>query len=257
MTNHDPEEQYKSPVNLLSRSGFNQRYGTRSWFGWIAEQVAAPTGHVLDIGCGTGAFWTSVAGRWTPARLTLADTSDGMLEHAGVRLAYHYTTDTVLADAMALPFDGASFDDVVAMHMLYHTRDPAQALSEIFRVLKPGGRAIITTVGDDDLEVLSDLSREVFGRSGSDLVVPVFGARRAGPLIAAQFDSVAHSVFQDRFRIDDTEVAADFITSFPPGESATPEQVDRFKTRFEAMGRAGGGVVETDRFQHLFVATRP
>ncbi len=48
-------------------------------------------------------------------------------------------------DICALPFGNGSFDMVIANHVLEHVADDARALSEIFRILKPGGRAVLQT----------------------------------------------------------------------------------------------------------------
>lgn len=51
----------------------------------------------------------------------------------------------VVADAHNLPFDDNSFDAVLAVEVLEHLYDPHMAVSEMYRVLKPGGRVILTT----------------------------------------------------------------------------------------------------------------
>ena len=252
-----PEDNYKTTGNLTRRGDFNGRFGNFSWFGWVAEHVAAPTGRVLDIGCGPGWFWKRQARQWQPAHLTLADTSEAMLSAARTRLAEDFPIDTQIADVASLPFDDASFDDVFAMHMLYHSRDPARALREIARVLKPDGRAIITTVNDRDLQVMADLSRQVFGSSGTDLIMPVFGTARATDLLPQAFASLTRHACKDTFAVDDTEAALDYICSFPPGTTADDTARGAFRDAFDAMRQKGGGVVQMDRLQDLFIATGP
>jgi SAM-dependent methyltransferase len=253
----DPKVQYKTPQNLTCRAEFNARYGTVSWFGWLAQQITPPKGHVLDVGCGPGWFWKSVAGRWQPQHLTLADISPAMLEAAQARLREEFDLSTQQADVTALPFADNSFDDVLAMHMLYHADDPAKALREIARVLRPGGRAILTTVGDDDLAVMGALSREVFGSAGGDLIFPVFGGNRAATLVPEVFGAVETRLCRDRFEVDDTQAALGYITSFPPGTSASDAQRAQFGDRFEAMRVAAGGAVAMERQQVLIMARQP
>lgn len=257
MSELDPAKQYKTTGNLAKRGDFNARYGTFSWFVWLADLVEPPTGHVLDIGCGPGWFWKSVAGRWTPQKLTLADVSPGMLEAAQTRLSDHFNLETVCCDVDHMPFADDSFDHVIAMHMLYHSKDPARALSEIARVLKPGAQAIITTVNDADLSVMADLSRAVFGSSGTDLIMPVFGAARGMELLAKTALEVTHHPCKDVFEVDDTDAALDYITSFPPGITADATSRGAFRHRFEAMRQAGGGHVQMARLQDLFIARKP
>ena len=257
MTAAAPEDNYKTTGNLTRRGDFNGRYGTFSWFGWVADHVTAPTGRVLDIGCGPGWFWKRVSDHWHPAHLTLADTSDAMLSAARTRLSEYVPIDTQIADVTELPFEDDSFDDVFAMHMLYHSRDPARALREIARVLKPEGRAIITTVNDRDLEVMADLSRATFGSSGTDLIMPVFGTARATELLPQAFARITRHACKDVFAVDDTEAALDYICSFPPGTTADEAARAEFRDAFEAMRQKGGGVVHMNRLQDLFIATGP
>ena len=254
MTELDPAQQYKTPSNLTRRADFNARYGTVNWFDWVAEQAGAPGGRVLDIGCGPAWFWKKLAGRWQPDHLVLSDISEGMLEAAAERLGADYELSTVQADAVELPFEAETFDHVFAMHMLYHVTDPAKALAEMARVLKPGGRALITTIGDDDLKAIGDLSREAFGSCGTDLIVPVFGGARAKDLIPDAFAQVDHRQLRDTYCVDDTDAAVAYITSFPPGIDAAPEAAAAFRARFDAERMAAGGALRAERVQDLFIA---
>lgn len=92
---------------------------------------------ILDVGCGTGAMSRRMA-RW--GRVVSADFSPLALQFSRRRGLDHL----VGADAMRLPFSGERFDVVVAMDMLEHLKDDCRALSEFFRVLKPGGRVFAT-----------------------------------------------------------------------------------------------------------------
>jgi SAM-dependent methyltransferase len=64
------------------------------------------------------------------------------------------------ADAQALPFPDATFDRAMANHMLYHVPDIGAALREMRRVVKPGGRVVLTTNASDHMERLRALHRE-------------------------------------------------------------------------------------------------
>jgi SAM-dependent methyltransferase len=61
-----------------------------------------------------------------------------------VEYAIFRNTD-VVADAHALPFDDATFDAAIVMNAFEHYRDPGKVASELFRVLKPGGRLHVRT----------------------------------------------------------------------------------------------------------------
>jgi ubiquinone/menaquinone biosynthesis C-methylase UbiE len=92
---------------------------------------------ILDIGCGTGAMSARIA-RW--GRVVSADFSPLALQFSRRRGLAHL----VGADAMRLPLASNRFDVLLAMDMLEHLPDDCRALSEFFRVLKPGGRVFAT-----------------------------------------------------------------------------------------------------------------
>ena len=113
---------------------------------------------VLDMGCGRGAVLTAVARRLVTGRVTgvdiwsTTDQSGNAMEVAlrnasleGVGGRVHIET----ADMRALPFPDATFDLVVsslAIHNIRSNADRKRAISEGFRVLKPGGRMVIVDI---------------------------------------------------------------------------------------------------------------
>jgi len=99
---------------------------------------------VLDCGVGTGALSSALA-RVMPGsfRLDAIDLSPRMLERARDRLRADGLEATLQrGDACALPYNDGAFDIVMTAHMLEHLPDPGVALSEMVRVLKPGGLLI-------------------------------------------------------------------------------------------------------------------
>lgn len=97
---------------------------------------------VLDVGCGNGYVLSKFAKEGalvsgvdvTPAGIAVTRKRFDMLGLEG---------DLRVADAQELPFEDGSFDCVTSMGVLHHVPDTEKAVSEILRVLKPGGRFII------------------------------------------------------------------------------------------------------------------
>ena len=92
---------------------------------------------VLEVGCGWGelAEWIQ---RDTGAEVVAVDLSPRMVE-----LARERGVDARVADVQELPFADGEFDLVVAAWMLYHVPDLDRGLTELARVLRPGGRLVI------------------------------------------------------------------------------------------------------------------
>ncbi|NUR99795.1 MAG: methyltransferase domain-containing protein [Kribbellaceae bacterium] len=96
---------------------------------------------ILDVGCGSGPL--SAALRDRGAIVSGLDLSASMLELARRRLGDD--VDLRVADlAKPLPYDDAAFDDVVCSLALHNLKDWTEPLAELHRVLKPGGRLILS-----------------------------------------------------------------------------------------------------------------
>jgi arsenite methyltransferase len=113
---------------------------------------------VLDVGCGRGLMLIGAAKRLTTGRATGIDIwqaedlsgnrPEATLENAR-REGVLDRIEVQTGDMRQMPFADNTFDVVVsraAIHNLYETGDRAQAISEIARVLKPGGRALIEDI---------------------------------------------------------------------------------------------------------------
>jgi ubiquinone/menaquinone biosynthesis C-methylase UbiE len=92
----------------------------------------------IDIGCGNGAFTEVLAQRCKPAELQGIDPSAAQIEYARGRPCASSTT-FALGDALELPFDANRFDAAVMALVLFFLPDPARGLSEMIRVVRPGG----------------------------------------------------------------------------------------------------------------------
>jgi SAM-dependent methyltransferase len=155
-------EQYKTPRNLNARIQLHKRFSTNphSWLHWVFEQLhLAPGMRVLEVGGGPGGLWDENRHRLpSPMHITFTDRSTGMVAQAISTLAGLPHFYFGVADAQALPFAGASFDVVVANHMLYHVPDRGKALAEIRRVLRPTGRFFAATNDRAHMGELHDLA---------------------------------------------------------------------------------------------------
>ena len=107
---------------------------------------AAEISAVLEIGSGPGELAVEVARRLPGGEIVGIDLAQAMIDRATERARAAGLDQRVrfeLADAAALPLVDASFDVVVSTLSLHHWSDPAAVFTEIARVLRPGGVALI------------------------------------------------------------------------------------------------------------------
>lgn len=132
----------------------------RLWRRSVLKRVAPKAGQaILDLAAGTGA--SSAVFAKPGVRVIAADFSKGMLEEGRRR---HPNLEFVFADATALPFTDNEFDAVTMSFGLRNVVDVPKALSELFRVTKPGGRVVICEFSKVSIPVLRGLYNFYLGR---------------------------------------------------------------------------------------------
>jgi SAM-dependent methyltransferase len=109
-----------------------------------------PGERILDVATGTGWASRSIARRFPSARVTGVDIADQLLAHGRAladreRLAIDYR----IGDAERLPFADAEFDAAVSTFGVMFASKPELAASELARVVRPGGRIVLSTWKDD------------------------------------------------------------------------------------------------------------
>jgi ArsR family transcriptional regulator len=124
-------------------------FGDRSpLIGMLA--VADPEWVVADLGCGTGALSATLAP--FVRQVIAVDASAAMLAAARRRLDGAANVDVRQGELEALPIERASVDTVVMSLVLHYIAEPAKALGEAARVVRPGGRLIIVDMMPHDHE---------------------------------------------------------------------------------------------------------
>lgn len=127
---------------------YDRRYDQgpgRSYHAHLSEKVMdslPPGGRLLDIGCGTGLFVERYCERG--GRAVGLDLSPKMIERARDRCR---SAEWTVGTGETLPFRDDVFDAVSSLLAFSYFRDPDRMLAEVLRVLRPGGRLSLCTLG--------------------------------------------------------------------------------------------------------------
>ena len=143
----------------------------RLWRIATTKAIAPRKGmRILDLAAGTGTLSAALIAHG--AEVVAADFSEGMLAEGRKRYADNPLIEFVWADAMALPFDDNSFDAATISYGLRNISDPKQAIAEMRRVVKPGGRVVIAEFSTPP----SAIVRAPYGFYGRHVLPRIAGA---------------------------------------------------------------------------------
>lgn len=257
--------QYRDSRNLEARIRLHQRFSTNpmGWYPWYLEQLDLPPQcQILELGCGSGSMWKTNLEKLPQGwQFTLTDFSLGMAKQASQNLPEERFRFTV-ADAQAIPFPAQSFDAVIANHMLYHVPDVPQALSEIRRVLRPGGRFFAATNGNQHMAemnmLVERLTPDLF--ENNEISAPgtwtrSFNLENGGEQIAEFFRNVTLKRYEDGLIVTEAQPLVDYVLSMLGHfQTRLPhEKITEF-TRQLAAEIEDHGAIRITKASGLFIA---
>jgi SAM-dependent methyltransferase len=174
---------------------------------WDAIVAKEPT-RVLEVGPGPGEVSERMQ-RELGAEVVAIDVSERMVELARVR-----GVDARVGDVQELPFAEADFDLVVAAWVLFHVPDLDRGLSEIARVLKPGGRLVAVTNSEHHLA-------EARAQAGFSMVGHMTFSRENGEgALRRHFDRVERIDVDGTLTFADAEAIRTYVRSLVTAEHA-------------------------------------
>jgi len=134
------------PSGRLGRAGVRVLAKRHGAFAAMAKELdLQPEDDLLDIGCGPGGLLTEQASQvHFVAGLDLSDISLGTARQRLADRIAAGTAEVVKGDAMALPWEDGRFSVVSSMNCVKFVPEPLRAVREMYRVLRPGGRAFLT-----------------------------------------------------------------------------------------------------------------
>jgi ubiquinone/menaquinone biosynthesis C-methylase UbiE len=237
--------QYETDANLAARQSIYAYQHPRIDLAARVLDLAAPapSDTIVDVGCGNGAYLAELARRGFAGRVIGVDLSFGMLAAARDRLSVaaepgkpqesaNQADLTVRpmpvtlanADATTLPLRDGVADLAFAAHMLYHVPDPVDALRELRRVTRPGGRVVIVLNGPAHLRQL----RAVVAAARGDL--EAMGERvnldDGESLARSVFPNVTRHDFVAELHVPALGPIADYVRSMSgTSQEADPDRV--------------------------------
>jgi len=252
------KNQYKDSSNLDARIALHTRFSRnrQGWMPWLFEQIDLQPGmRVLEVGCGPGTLWSENRERIPPdLHLTLSDYSYGMTLTARRNLPEVVPAAYGNINALHLPFADQTFDALIANFMLYHVPNCWQALGEIRRVLRPGGKLYASTVGDAHLRELDEMARR-FNPAMDDYNNRLIGFSLENGMeqLADWFDEIELRRYEDALDVTDAEA---LVAYFASGTRATVTAGQRqgFTAWLEAEMQRSGGVIHISKDSGLFIA---
>ena len=150
--------------NLISRTDIFRRL-----YDLVARDISSycSEGNILDIGTGPAWLLIKLYERSPKLRLTGVDISSSMVTKALNNVARVGLSDVIkikAGDASHLPCTDESFDAVVSTGSMHHWKNPSASLNEIYRVIKPGGYALMYDLVSDTPGTILKESVHEFGR---------------------------------------------------------------------------------------------
>lgn len=212
--------QYQDATNISARIRLHRDYSVnrQGWFPWIYEQCQIRPGmQVLELGCGNGALWAENMSR-LPDRIsvTLSDISDGMLRDARRTIGGQDPRFSFAAfDCHSIPYADASFDLVIANHVLFYCSDLDRVFREVRRVLRPDGVFLCSTYGASHMREISSLVQEFDSRIvlSAEKLYEHFGLENGAALLAPYFAPVRCLCYEDAIELDRAEPLIEYILS--------------------------------------------
>jgi len=144
---HYQKDAFESDYFEIRNSG--TEHGERRVREYIASQITAKNGRILDVGCGKA--W--VAQLFCPKGFEVVSMDIALRNTSRALKEFPFGNHSaIVADAFSLPFRKSTFDCIIASEIIEHVPAPGAFIKSLFGVLKSGGKLIITTPYKEKLQ---------------------------------------------------------------------------------------------------------
>ncbi len=144
MSSAETNQQIREEFNRWAESGRGEDMQNDHWpitLPMLQRMNARPDENILDVGCGAGWLSRTLAKGAPQGRVVGMDISDEMIRHARAASSEFGNLVFIVGGVDEIPWENNFFSRVVSVESSYYWPDPARGLSELFRVLHPGGSA--------------------------------------------------------------------------------------------------------------------
>ena len=164
-------------LKVQALMGWEKEYRNLQWFG-LQDGM-----RILEVGCGPGFITEQLAERLPCSRITGLDMDETLLKHAEGLLdeKARNNVNFVQASVYDTGLPDSSYDFVVARMLFLHLHQPEEAVLELSRVLKPGGKLVIIDIDDGifgvvqpDIEGFQSIAQkftEMQGKAGGNRLI--------------------------------------------------------------------------------------
>lgn len=239
--------QYRNSTNISARIRLHRLFSSnkQGWFPWIYEQCQITEGmKIMELGCGNGRLWIENKAKLpTDCEIILSDISEGMIRDVRREQSLQDDRFSFAAfDCHAIPYEDASFDLVIANHVLFYCKDVDRVCSEVERVLKPGGRFVCGTYGMAHMQEVSRLVTQFDDRitlSGENLYEH-FGKENGAQALAPYFAEVDWQQYEDALIVTQAEPLIEYVLSCHGNQNQyILEKYNKFRKYVEGQIRNG------------------
>jgi len=246
-------------LNLRTHIMQHYRLHARSWFDWLADQLALPQyGRCLELGGGPGGLWQQNEGWPRPGQLLcLSDLSPGMVREARQQLQHNPAITYAVLDAARLPFGAGRFTAVFAFGVLDQLPNPPQALREIQRTLATDGIFYTSTGGPGHLAEIEALIQPFLPQADYGGNTARFGLQNGAALLEPFFGEVGLRPYQNHLIFNEAYPLLAYALSEPDvRQQLTAAKLKAFEQHVAAV-IARQGEIRVTINKGLFIARAP
>jgi len=157
------QEVFNNHCNMVDRNTVycHAGYNVEKNLQFVLSYTLPLAGKILEIGTGKGRFLTALLS--CVQRVTTVDSNPKEQWYARLNVAYEKPRGRarfVIANAMKLPWPVYSFDCIVSVNSLHHMKNLGRVVSEIFRVVKPGGKIVLADFNKHGFAIMNKIHHQ-------------------------------------------------------------------------------------------------